>query len=509
MTSSLSGAPLHPSAVIPDVLVEDRFLWQFWINKGMKPDPLSAACAALLAPGAFTNWDYIAGNALYGGFEEDVHRVLREAAGGGREAPADFLERLSRDVAGGRCVVRPGRPEGRLLVLCASPRMTSSDEKAAIALAAGRIDWEALVASAARGNLTAAVQHNLSRLRLDLRMPRALADVLSARARGIAGRNARMTALGDEVTSMLQAEGIRVLLLKESGLAFSHYGNGRLRMMGDIDLLLRDREIDRLVTLLESRGFQPAEAIWTKEHYRAAHHHAAPMVRADRAVKIEPHHAIALPDLPSEARMKTAELVETLSARAVRIDARTWCFTPADTLLHLCLDLFGGAFLGKIGQLCDAREVLRQGGVDWPLLEETAEAIGAEAHVAFSLRLLAELDAPVPSDVLSRLASARRAAFDARRLNRMADRNLFGYVRSRAKLSRPGEKLIFRTLMLPTGWAGRLSYMMRRYLYVGASDEGMGELARATLPSPGRALVRMLTSPWRALMRWTSSRRVP
>ncbi|HZI93543.1 MAG TPA: nucleotidyltransferase family protein [Patescibacteria group bacterium] len=503
----------RPSVVIPEVLAEDRFLWQFWINKGMKPEPLALSMAALTAPGAFTNWDYIAGNALYGGFEEDVLRALRTAPagpGGARGGvPSDFLERFARDVTGSRRPVTPGTPEGRLLVLCASPRMTTSDEAEAAALAAGRLEWEALVAAAARGNLTAAVQHNLSRLELDTKMPRALADVLSARARGIAARNGRLVQLVNEMVAVLGGEAIRPLLLKESALAFSHYGNGRLRMMGDIDLLMQADEIDRVVALLEARGYESAEVLWTKRHYKESHHHAAPLVRADLAVKIEPHHAIALPGLPADRTMSTADLVSTMASRAVRLDAKSWCFTPADTLLHLCLDLFGGAFLGKVGQACDAREVVRQGGVDWPLLESTAASIAAQAHLAFSLRLLADLDAPVPPEVISRLAAARRAPFDARRLRRIAERNLFGYVRSRAKLSREGEKLVFSTLMQPGGLLGRVSFLFRTYFYVGRTDQEVGELARSARPSTGQAVGRMLTLPWRVFRRWTSSRRMP
>ena len=490
------------SAVLPEVLAEDRFLWQFWVNKGMKPEPLAAATAALTAPGAATNWDYLAGNALYGGFEEEVLRTLKTAP---REAPAAFMDRFARDVAGSRHAVTPGTPEGRLLVLCASPRMTPAEEREASALASGRMEWEALVAAAARGNLTPAVQHHLSRLRLDAKMPPPLGEVLSSRARGIASRNGRLLVLLDEMIALLRAEGIRVLLLKESGLALSHYGNGRLRMMGDIDLLMTPVEIDRMVSLLEAKGYESAEVLWTKEHYREVHHHAAPLVRSDLAVKIEPHHAIALPDLPAGARLAAPGLVALMSERAVRLDAKGWCFTPADTLLHLCLDLFGGAFLSKIGQACDAREVVRQGGVDWPLLEEAADGLGAEAHLAFALRLLSDLDAPVPPQVIARLNAARRAPFSARRLRRMAERNLFGYVKSRARLSRAGEKLVFTTLMLPASWPGRLSYLTRRYFNVGWSDEGAGELSRGRRPTVGRTLRRALSLPFRLLRRWTSS----
>jgi len=498
--------PSYASAVIPEVLAEDRFLWQFWVNKGMKPAPLAATRAALTVPAASTNWEYIAGNALYGGFEQEVLRALRHGGGAGTGVPSDFMERFARDVAGSRHRVIPGTSEGRLLVLCASPRMLPAEDDEATMLASGRIDWEALVAAAARGNITAAVQHNLSRLKLDVKMPNPLASVMAARARGIAARNGRVLGLLDEIIGLLKAHNIRVLLLKESGLALSHFGNGRLRMMGDIDLLMTESEIERFVALLESRGYQSAEVLWTKEHYRVAHHHAAPLVQSELAMKIEPHHAIALPVLPADRRLATPALVALMASRAVRLDAKGWCFTPADTLIHLCLDLFGAAFLGKMGQACDAREVVRQGGVDWQLLEETAAELGAEAHLAFSLRLIADLDAPVPAEVIGRLRAARKPSFGAARLRKMAERNLFGYVRTTARHSRPAEKLIFRSLLLPASWVGRVSFLLRRYLYVGWTNEGVGELGRQAHPSTRQALGRILTLPIRALRRWTSSR---
>ena len=49
--------------ILSDVLPEDRFLWQFWVNKGMVSEPLLRALGAL---GSHTNWDYIAGNAKKG-----------------------------------------------------------------------------------------------------------------------------------------------------------------------------------------------------------------------------------------------------------------------------------------------------------------------------------------------------------------------------------------------------------------------------------------------------------
>lgn len=486
------------TAILPDVLAEDRLLWQFWINKGMEEGPLGERLAAL---DASANWDYVAGNALYGGFEEELLVALRAGAA---RLPDGFLARLGAEVRGSRTPVLPGTPEGRLLILTASPRMTGPEEGEARGLAGGRLDWEALVQAAARANLTLAVQHNLSRLGLDTRMPSGLAEILSARARGIAARNRRMMALLDDVVVMLKQEGMRPLLLKESALALTHYGNGRLRMIGDIDLLLPEEGLDRVATLLVGKGYHQTEVLWSREHYREKHHHIAPLVQADLGVKIEPHRTIALPVA------EPSGFIESLAGRAVRADAHLWCFTPADTLFHLALDLWSGAFLGKMGQACDAREVVRQGGVDWPLLEEAARAAGAEAHLALSLGLLRDLDAPVPPEVIARLEAARRPPFAAGALRRMAWRNLFGYVRARRTLTRAGEKLRFLALMQPGGRARRMAFVLRRYLYVGAPpEEGIGHIARRVRPTTRQALARLATLPVRAFRRWTSSRRSP
>jgi len=482
-----------------DVLAEDRLLWQFWVNKGMRPEPLAARLEQLPED---PNWDYLSGNALYGGFEGELLGALASPGMTGR-TPAGFLDRLRRDVAGSREPVTPSTPEGRLLVLCASPRMTGAEEQEATGLAAGPIGWEASVQAAARANITIAVHHNLSRLGLTGRMPPELAGVLEARARGVTARNRRLLSLLEEITSMLCEKGIRPLLLKESALALTHYGNGRLRMMGDIDLLFSGGDLDSVVERLEADGYESAEVLWTKDHYRRRHHHAAPLVHEDLAAKIEPHHSIALPVTAPPG------LIDGMAQRAVRMDARSWCFTPADTLFHLCADLLGGAFYGKLGQACDAREVIRQGGVEWGRLERTAAEAGAEAHIAFSLNLLADLDAPVPLEVLRRLESARRPAFDARRLRRMARRNMFGYVRSRAWMTRPAEKLVFAAMMRPGGWLSRLGFLLRRYLQVDAPDEEIGELARAARPTAWRAFGRLLSAPLRAVRRWTTSRRMP
>ncbi len=496
-------------ALLPDVLAEDRLLWQLWTYKGLDRDALRARLAELTEP---INWDYLAGNALYGGFEQELLEALRTARDArlGAPAPDAFLQRLRRETAGGRRRVLPGSPEGRLLVLCSSSRMTPAEESEAAALAGAAIDWEAAVRAAARANLTAAVQHNLARLRLDAGVPEEAA-CLAARARGILARNRRVRSLLDDVVDALAREGVRPILLKETALALTHFDGGRLRMMGDLDLMVEEGALDRAAEILEARGHTSHVSIWSKDHYRSRHHHLAPLVNESLASKIEIHRTIALPGVASEW------LGRRLAEGARDLDPRSRVLAPAHALFHLCADLFGGAFFGKAGQLCDARELARGGDLDWEELAALAGECGVAPYVAFSLDLLRDLDgrppraasaALVPEAARARLASVARPRFAAAALRRIAWRNLFGHDRAGSLLSRDAETLVARALSLPTGWPGRAAYLLRRYLFLGPA-RGAGDLARRARPGSGRALARLATLPLRTLRRWTASRRVP
>jgi hypothetical protein len=182
-------------------------------------------------------------------------------------------------------------------------------------------------------------------------------------------------------------------------------------------------------------------------------------------------------------------------------------FAPADALFHLTMDMLGSAFLGKMGQLCDAREVIRRGGIDWRTYVETVTTIRAESHAAFSLELLADAGVAVPEEILERLSRARHPwPFDRKRLRRMAHRNLFGYDPSTALMSRPATKLVFKALLQPGGTVSRGLWLVKSYLYVGRSDENLGELALRVKPSKGQALGRLVTSPFRLLRRMLGGR---
>jgi hypothetical protein len=102
-----------------------------------------------------------------------------------------------------------------------------------------------------------------------------------------------------ETLAALNAAGIDVAPLKGLSAARRWYPEPHLRVMGDIDLLLKSSDIPQAVALLEARGFV------SRGDLRAAgyetHHHVAPLWHSDWQLWIELHHALLKPDFVAAA----------------------------------------------------------------------------------------------------------------------------------------------------------------------------------------------------------------
>src|SRR5262249_61124700 len=70
-------------------------------------------------------------------------------------------------------------------------------------------------------------------------------------------RNREVADVSGDVGSRLSAAGLSCILLKGAALVRTLYGDPGLRHVGDVDLLLDDRDIPRAASLLEAMGFRP------------------------------------------------------------------------------------------------------------------------------------------------------------------------------------------------------------------------------------------------------------
>ncbi|MBI3448590.1 MAG: nucleotidyltransferase family protein [Acidobacteria bacterium] len=471
-----------------DVLGEDRLLWEFWLHHGYEAEGLRARLREL-PPDA--NGDYLAANSLYGCFEEGLLDLLST------ESAGSLLPAARRVAEGPAPRVTLDDPEGKLLALVS----LRPERGRAIAEAASRVrSWPAFHRAVGRANLVTAAAPALA-LGGDA-VDAGTREALTRAAAGIRARNERLLDLLSRLLDAFAAAGLTPILLKETALqqlAFTGPGD---RMIGDLDILFADSEVDAADRILESMGYASFEGIWSRAWYREHHHHLAPRVSAAEAVKIEPHTGIWIP-----SGSCAPILPEMIAASRPHPRLRARRPAPAHILFHLLIDIHGNVSIGKMYQVADVAALLRVEGreIDPSVLTDLAQRTGATAFLEDSLFVLARAygEAFIAGSCpgLERLIPRRRPTLEHAGLRRLALMNLCGFEPSASPLSIAGIRLLHKTLLRPGGRSGRVAFLLRALSGGEGESEGMGDIARRSRNSRAGQLARAATFPFRAAYR--------
>jgi hypothetical protein len=192
-------------------------------------------------------------------------------------------------------------------------------------------------------------------------------------------------------------EGIPTVVLKGTALAETVYGNPVLRHCHDIDILIRDQDMSRAVSLLHVIGFKKIK----------------PKAEA-RTVNCKLEHESGLPlnlhTRPFELPYYNA-LFEEMWERSqshVIAGVQAKILAPSDNLLHVCGHAFYGSGRESLHWVSDAWFIIaRCRDLDWDLLLDCAQRSHLALGLWLTLGYLAEdLSAPIPSRFLDRLFAA-------------------------------------------------------------------------------------------------------
>ena len=204
------------------------------------------------------------------------------------------------------------------------------------------------------------------------------------------------------------------------------YGDPAMRSYGDLDLLVRQRDIRRATELMIAAGYEPAVSLSAIDagkipgQYLFSHPHSNLLV--------ELHNDLTLRYFPRRLPL------EDFFARQIRVplDGRE---APAlaveDELVLICIH---GAkhFWERLMWIADvAALVTRQTAIDWKRVADSARAVGAERMLHTGLRLASDLlNAQLPGEVLATVQADGVAA-------RLAEANLQAAARRGQCASRP------------------------------------------------------------------------
>jgi hypothetical protein len=273
-----------------------------------------------------------------------------------------------------------------------------------------------------------------------------------------------------DILMLLEKEGIPTIVLKGTALAETVYDNPVLRHCHDIDLLIRDQDMSRAMSLLPFIEFKEIDS-------KAEPGSSDCQLEHESGLPLELHTALFKLPYYNELLGETWKR----SRNQIIADCPTRILAPADNLLHVCGHAFYESRRGSLRWVSDAWFIIdRHRDLDWDLLLDCANRSHLALPLSVTLAYLAEeLSAPVPSSFLDRLlAAASKSSATERELA------LFG-----ARSAPQGSLMnLFRKMR---DWRGR-AFMIQWLLFPSPSYLFMVEKARPSWPLPFHYIYRLL-----------------
>ena len=237
----------------------------------------------------------------------------------------------------------------------------------------------------------------------------------------------------------LDDHGIAALPFKGPVLAAMAYADENLRTFTDLDLLIRESDVERTVAALSAAGFteknplQPGfDTTWTS--YAPWHHphgNANGYVRDAGtlgALHVDIHWGLASRYFlfPMEPDALWRRRVPVTLNSDVTVDT----FSPEDTLLFQCMHAAKDGYY-RLSHVCDLAELLRaHPHLDIVTVLERARAVRSERMIQLGLRVSHDLlGAPLPQDVRNRVMENKAVTRLSRRVQTALFRHRHGVPR--------------------------------------------------------------------------------
>src|SRR3989475_10270790 len=271
--------------------------------------------------------------------------------------------------------------EWTVLLECASP----SHDLQKLAGLLGSTDWDRLIILAEEHGVIGHLAACLRKLEEDS-VPPGIGQALADRRRAQVFFSLRLTAELFRLLESFASEAIGVLVVKGPVLAVQAYGAPVVRSYGDMDMLVRQRDIRRATELMSAAGYVAAVSLSAINAGKIPGQYL--FSKPDSKLIVELHNDRTLRYFPRRLPL------EEFFARQIRVcvdghDAPA--LSVEDELVLICVH---GAkhFWERLAWIADvAALVSRQTGMDWKRVAESTGEVGAERILHLGLRLAADL----------------------------------------------------------------------------------------------------------------------
>lgn len=286
--------------------------------------------------------------------------------------------------------------EDLLLLSCARTDANMSRIKEILS---SPLNWDYIIVNAQRHGISPLLYYNLSSVENDTLVPDKAMKTLRGRYYATLARNMR---LYDELHKVLESyrdAGINVIVLKGAALAENVYQDIGLRSFEDIDILVREDDLQKAKKVILAEGYTLNESISPEafsEKYGCDLHYVKDII-------IEIHWDIVRRKIYNlYTEIKIDELWGNAQpAKIANTDALV--LAPEDMLLHLCVHLSKHGY-NRLIWLCDLSGVIGHYDINWEHVLKNASNYKVKAYMYYGLQFASRLlGADVPGHILQEL----------------------------------------------------------------------------------------------------------
>jgi hypothetical protein len=288
----------------------------------------------------------------------------------------------------------------RLLYLCARVDMTSEEARRFEELARGPVDWEIAVKLARRHRCLPLLHRHLKSICPDA-LPAELASRVRQECQQLALHNLILTSDLLQIVNRFDQAGIESIPYKGPLLAHLAYGDLSLRGFGDLDILVRQPDLQRAQRELVELGYTPYKHnelssffVENSCHYLFAH--------PRHQFYVELHWAVAPSYFPLAFRDRRLwQHLQRIPFGGMSLLAHKF----EDLVLALCIH-GGKHHWSRLSWIVDLAELIRRHPeLDWDWLLAEAARLHCLRLVFLGLHLVVDLlQAPVPAQVRERIS---------------------------------------------------------------------------------------------------------
>ena len=288
------------------------------------------------------------------------------------------------------------RPEIELLLCCTRTQIDTATAERIKILIQSKIDWAYLIQTATRHGVMSLLYQSLSTTCPEA-VPKTNLAQLCDYSHINAFHNLLLTKELLKLLTLFESHSIPAIPFKGPVLAVSAYGNLSLRQIGDLDILVRERDYHKAKELLLDQGHR---MLYDRGHEECALE--AQLWHEEKEVSVDLHYGIQ----PKHLQLNSEIFLENLQSLSC-VGTRIQTFSPETHLLILCVNGQKDSW-NQLRRVCDVAALISSHPqMNWESLTEQARRWKVERILDFGLVLANTLlKAPVRASVLSSVKQA-------------------------------------------------------------------------------------------------------